>query len=166
MAYNSTIHSSTGYSPNYLMFGRNFYLPIDIMIPTPDVVPETTEYQDEDHYEQNLKHTLQPVYSVARDSLQQAVAYQKSYYDKRARQQKFQVGDSVCLYNPIRRKGHTPKLDKMWHGPYGIVTLIEEVLAEIKQSKRSKSTVVHLDTLAHTKKPIVMDWIKKTSYQA
>ena len=57
----------------------------------------------------------------------------------------------------------------MWQGPYGVVSLIGEVLVGIKASRRSKSKVVHADELAVTRKPISMDWIKdlpsKLEYQ-
>ena len=112
MAYNSTVHSSSGYSPNFLMFGREFHLPLDLILPVPDFV-ETVEVENEDHFVQRLKVALQKVYGLARENLQQAVKAQKSYYDRKARRENFKVGDSVWLYNPIRKKGQSPKLDKM-----------------------------------------------------
>ena len=160
LAYNSTIHSSTGYSPNFLMFGRDFRLPLELVVPVPDFESDE-ETGDEDTFVQNLKNTLRTVYGAVREKLQAATAYQKSYYDKRSRHQEFKVGDSVWLYNPIRKKGRTPKLDMMWQGPYGIVNLIGEVLAEIRSGKRNKSRIVHVDKLALTRRPIHFKWIKE-----
>ncbi len=43
MAYNSSVHSSTGYTPNFMMFGREFKLPIELILPCPDVDEESAE---------------------------------------------------------------------------------------------------------------------------
>ena len=159
MAYNSTVHSSTGYSPNFLMFGREFHLPISLILPAPDFV-NSVGAEDEDHFVLRLKQALQTVYGLARENLQQAVKMQKSYHDRTEKHQSFKVGDSVWLYNPIRKKGRTPKLDKMWHGPFGVVKILGEVLVEIKASRRAKSRVVHANKLALTRQHVEMEWIK------
>ena len=162
LAYNSTIHSSTGYSPNYLMFGRDFQLPLNLVLPTPDPKPhaEPEEPEPIDHFVKRLGETIERVYQLARENAEQATRVQKKYYDSRARHVTFKVADSVWLYNPIRKKGRTPKLDMSWQGPYAITNLIGGVLAEIKQSRRSKARIVHVDKLAHTKTPIDMSWVK------
>ena len=36
MAYNSSMHTSTAYSPNFLIFGRNFRVPLEFVLPAPE----------------------------------------------------------------------------------------------------------------------------------
>ncbi|KAI5715603.1 hypothetical protein M8J77_019158 [Diaphorina citri] len=60
----------------------------------------------------------------------------------------FQVGDLVWLYNPKRRKGHSPKLQQNWEGPYNVITRINDVVYRIRKGSKGKFKVVHLDRLA------------------
>lgn len=50
-AYNNSVHSSTGYAPSYLMFGRHVHLPIDLALGTfnHDGVESTQEWVHEHH---------------------------------------------------------------------------------------------------------------------
>ncbi|KAI5742809.1 hypothetical protein M8J77_011525 [Diaphorina citri] len=60
----------------------------------------------------------------------------------------FQVGDLVWLYNHKRRKGHSPKLQQNWEGPYNVITRINDVVYRIRKGSKGKFKVVHLDRLA------------------
>ena len=55
MAYNSSVQSATGYSPYFLMFGRDAHLPMDIIYDT--TTPDGIEQQPYTAYVKN-QHAL------------------------------------------------------------------------------------------------------------
>ena len=162
LAYNSSRHSSTSYSPNYLMFGRDFRVPLELVLPLPGEELDSNPGDDSlDHFISRMAQVFKHVYGLTREHLHAAMKVQKHYYNRKAAVRKFQVGQSVWLYNPKRRKGRSPKLDKPWEGPYAVVRLLGEVLCEIQLNRRCKSKVVHVDKLVSTRVPVKMDWVFK-----
>ena len=119
MAYRSSVHESTGETPNMLMLGREIEVPLDVMTePTPDTPPLATEYA------LALQQRLASAHEVARRHLGKAAERQKRNYDKRVSSKPFRVGDSVWLHNIRRKKGRNPKLDCPWEGPYLVVSVL------------------------------------------
>ena len=48
LAYNTSVHPTTGYTPFYLMYGRQVPMPIDTMFGTPSFhTPFPSEYADD-----------------------------------------------------------------------------------------------------------------------
>ena len=63
-AYRSTSYPSTGFSPNFLMFGREVNAPVDLLFPR----PQTAMAADVPLYVQDLLDRLQECYELARES--------------------------------------------------------------------------------------------------
>jgi hypothetical protein len=93
-AYNTTINlDSTGYSPYFLMFGREALAPFDTIIP---------------HYVTDPKHLFLNDFikkiiksrEVAVANLKQAQTKMKYYYDKKASEVSYEVGDLCWVYVP------------------------------------------------------------------
>ena len=86
MAYRSSVHESTGFSPYRLMFGEECTLPMDVSLP---------------RREPDLPHPISSPYAiwvcdaleVAYDKGRRHSGRQKRLYDRRAVQRLFAVGD-------------------------------------------------------------------------
>jgi len=78
MTYNTSIHSSTGYTPFYLMFGRQSRLPIDLVYGTGDH-RETSP----DNYAIQMKNGLKEAYSLVRKKLERTHELRKENYDRK-----------------------------------------------------------------------------------
>ena len=44
----------------------------------------------------------------------------KTWYDIHSNSVGFQEGDQVWLFKPKRRRGHSPKFQTNWEGPYTV----------------------------------------------
>jgi len=118
-AYNSTRHESTGYSPFYLMFGRQPRLPIDVAMGLPEDAEGTETYSE---FISSLKKRLEYTYKLATRAADEARDKQKKYYDKHRSitTNKLDVGDRVLVKQTAFQGKH--KLANKWeNSPYVIV---------------------------------------------
>ena len=118
MAYRSSVHESTGFSPYRLMFGEECTLPMDIGLPRrqPDPTEDVTS-----PYAVWVKDSLEVAFDQVRRHSGRAVQRQKRLYNQRAVRCIFAIGDWVMRYYPSGKKC---KLDSIWTGPYLIVATL------------------------------------------
>ena len=150
MAYRSTPQESTGMTPNFLMFGRELSLPVDVMIgPCPEPQLSTLEYV------QKMQKRLEYAYKMAREQLKKSAERQGKLYDRRKTEDTYQLGDLVWYVSKIRKKGVAPKLQPKWRGPCVVVRQHSDVILEIQLSAK-KTVTTHIDMLKKcytTKRP-------------
>ena len=144
MAYNTSVHPSTGYAPLYLMFGCLARLPVDIIMygscPTEPVSPH--------QYVKTLKATMEGAYEKAREHLKATAVRSEELY-KRVHGREFQVGELVWLNNPVVPRGRSRKLHCPWTGPFKVIKNISPVVYRIQDKRPGsrKRVVVHFDRL-------------------
>eukprot|EP00731_Ephydatia_muelleri_P023718 Em0015g1301a len=142
MAYNSSVHSSTGYTPFYLMFGRQARLPVDLMYGTgPSDSFTAGEYATE------LRNALHNAYAVVREKCNAEHKRQKSFYDEKVHGKPYSVGDVVWLHSIVVPRGQSRKLHHPWKGPYRVQERIGESDYKIRAWKGKSTQVVHFDRL-------------------
>ena len=93
-AYNVTKHDSTGYSPHFLLFGREPVLPIDYLFQERQRI--VTSYSK---YVQDWKDAMKQAYLVAKEKSTKACAQGKHQADKRARSSVLKARDQVLIRN-------------------------------------------------------------------
>ena len=143
MAYNTSIHTSTGYTPFYLMFGREARMPIDLMYGTRDQkeVPTT-------QYAAATKKSLEEAYRCVREKLSVSHARRKDYYDKKVHGSPFAVGELVWLHSTVVPRGKARKLHHPWTGPYRVTAKLSDCDYRVKKLLGSRRVqVVHFNRL-------------------
>ena len=147
-AVNSTRNKTTGYSPHYLMFGREAVLPIDQMFrgvggASTDLVKSHKKFVED--WESSMKLA----YEIARKNIDKSATYNKTHYDKRAKAAALQVGDQVLVRNMRERKGK-PKMRSFYEeNIFKVIEVRPDVpVYKIQNIKKAKDTrVVHRNKL-------------------
>ena len=93
-AYNSTLHSSTGFSPYWLMMGRKPRLAVDLNMGTnlPEHGPSSSF-----KYIQGLERRLQWSHKLVQKQMEKMANKAKKYYDRSVRCSKLDPGDLILV---------------------------------------------------------------------
>ena len=143
LAYNTSIQATTGYTPFFLMFGREARLPPDLMYGSmPSSTTTTTEYAAQ------LSDTLRSAYACARNNTLAGHRRQKEHYDSRLHGPPYDTGDLVWVHNPAVPKGTSRKQHSPWKGPYEVVEQLSDSTYYIKNcSQTGHPSVIHFNRL-------------------
>jgi transposase InsO family protein len=144
MAYRSTVHGTSGYSPFFLLHGREMILPTTQSLRaklSPEV--EATEHA---HKLRTLKSRLRTAYKIVRENARKSREKNRRYYDAKAQARSFNAGDVIYLYSPAVKPGRSAKFYKFWTGPYQITARKSALNYEI-ESTTGKRSVVHVNRM-------------------
>ena len=168
-AYNSTIHKSTGFSPFYLLFGREPRLPIDdafpdVKLPAPGVADQisvenpapSSEFKSRGNFGEYVRQwdlRMNQAYQIANEKIGKSAGYNKNKHDQKAKAVDIVAGDRVVIRN-VRPKGwyttRKAKLASYWN------PLVFEVVEKLKNGPvyvvrewgtQKKPRVVHRNLL-------------------
>ena len=108
-AYNCTRHDSTGYSPHYLMFGREAVLPLDLVLNT----DEEMQNRDYNQFATDWKAQMEVAYKTALEKSGKRKKLDKDRRGKGIMLTELKPGDPVLVQNKLERGG-TEKLISTW----------------------------------------------------
>jgi len=111
LAYRTTKHNTTKFTPFYLVYGRDAKLPMD----TPNLEGEHNLITRLEELVENTQATRRR----AIEHIEIAQEKQKEMYDKQIRREdRFDIGQKVLYYNASQEGRHTGKFLPKWKGPY------------------------------------------------
>jgi len=140
MAFNSTLHQSTGVSPYRLVYGREMAFPLEII---------TKKIEDRDEpkyvsaYVSELEDRLRESHEVARKHMKASAIRQKCSYNTNAKRHNYDKGDLVWRNVP----GFKLKISRHWTGPWVVIDKLSDVIFKIQHSKKSAPVIIHGDNL-------------------
>ena len=145
LAYRSTIHDSTGFTPNLLTLGKEINLPIHLLYG--NVVEDR---RSPSQYVAEQLELMHDTFEVVRDNIGLAQKHYKESYDRKVHGPDYVEGDKVWLYVPFVKPGFPRKFHKYWEGPYEIVKKLNEqtyVIKSVAPLRGNVTKVVHYNKL-------------------
>lgn len=116
-AYNSSCHSTTGFSPYFILHGREPRIPASLMSTPP--VPSNATPGTPAEYCSSLKERHRSAFQYVIDDSQGAQQRQKYYYDRKEKYAPYAIEDLVMLDNAAESRS---KLAPKWLGPFKVVS--------------------------------------------
>ena len=164
-AYNFTPHSAHGFSPYYLMFGRQPVTQLDVIAPN-EVFPEP---RPRNEVVREIQDNLSSAHSIARRRLKKAAEVSRKYYDRgsRLKVNNYVLGERAWLKVGQKRRLEGKFTDK-FEGPYYIISTWNTGTYRIKQEENDTPRIVHHDRLrkcVDDEVPPQPDWVARAIVQ-
>ena len=122
-AYREVPQASTGFSPFEMLYGRTVKGPMQLLKELWTREDDASEVRNTYQYVLELRNRLEDTCQLARESLRAAQGRQKHFYDKKAKNRHFQVGQKVLVLLPTDNN----KLTLQWRGPFEVKEVVNRM---------------------------------------
>jgi transposase InsO family protein len=137
-SYNITENDSTGFTPIEILLGREVELPSSFK-------EKSKPFYAYGDYVAELRESMIRINKEVRDNIIKAKETSQKFYNKKAVQRKFKIGDKIKIKVENVRRGRSKKLEPQWEGPYVITDIISA--SNVKVKKGRKEEVIHVDRI-------------------
>jgi len=135
--HNAKPHSSTGRSPNEIVFIQKITSAFDVVRDHIDEVEEQGA--------QSLADRLQSVWEEVEKQDEISFNARKARHDKKIKVGEFTVGQEVLLRDTVVKQGLSGKLGVKYSGPFIITKIVSPVLVQLQLKKRL--VIVHMNRI-------------------
>uniref|UniRef100_A0A3B3DC26 Integrase catalytic domain-containing protein n=1 Tax=Oryzias melastigma TaxID=30732 RepID=A0A3B3DC26_ORYME len=143
-AYNNTPHSTTGYAPSYLMFGRHLRRPVDVDL---GVGPQQRRY-NVGGWVQEHHDRLTVAYQLARKKANNAASVHKKIYDRKTSVSLLLPGERVWVRD--RNRQGRGKLSPYWNPePYVVLEVFggSGLVYKVQPERGGREITIHRNSL-------------------
>jgi transposase InsO family protein len=148
LAYRASVSASTGYTPHFLLTGREMVLPLEVVYRVPESRMMPTACAEV------LRQRLNRAFDNARSAMGAAQRRQKRAYDRKAKQRRFKRGDLVLVFVPpaalsAKQPLLLPKHQSPWTGPFRVLARLSEVTYRVRPESldESNARTVHVNKM-------------------
>ena len=113
----------TGFTPFELIYGHKVRTPMTLLKRIWTNEDEDPEMKTAYQHVIDLRQRVEETCELAKKELAKVQTRNQNYYNRKTRQRKLQVGDSILLLLPTEHN----KLTLAWRGPYKVVGVVGEV---------------------------------------
>jgi hypothetical protein len=143
MSYNSAKQNTTGFSPHYMMYGREIKMPVDHALN--DITQHEESYSDVQKYVQAIAEKMQYAKDIV-TSIQEGTSMRRNeILEKTPRV--FRVGELVMRLIEQHKRGTKKKLEPRYEGPYEVIEELSAVVRVIKKIGTAKRKIVNVRKL-------------------
>jgi len=141
-AVRDTPQDSIGFTPFELLYGHKVRTPMALLKRIWTDEDEDPEVKTLYQYVVDLRDRVEETCKMAKEELAKVQVRNQKYYNRRTRDMKLQVGDSVLLLLPTERN----KLTLVWRGPYKVVGIVGDFDYRVEVSP-DKVKTYHINML-------------------
>ena len=143
MAYRSSVHETTGETPNMMMLGRELPMPSHLL-----ACPDSEEAVTAVEYVERLKRKMQEAHESAQKQGLAEMRRYKEMHDKKCFLYDIKENQRVWVYHPMRMAGKSPKLQSAWEKDVFVTQKkLGDVTWLVKNDRTGKYKVLHVNKL-------------------